>query len=386
MTLYDHEATGLSELDLAMIRAVPPGGNWQDVPESIPSRRLEQIRASARKRGGIVRTTYYGRLEWSRPSYTISTYFNRPGNGCNIHPEQDRTLSIREAARLQSFPDTVQFEGSQAARRRQVGNAVPPLLGRAVGSVFPEVKAVDLFAGAGGLSFGLSLAGHQVLLGNDNDGDALTVHRRLLPSAKVTLGDITNRKIADEIIAAAKRADLVVGGPPCQGWSFAGWHNKSDPRNRLVWSFIDVLRAASPEYFVIENVQGLAWMGKGKAMEAIKQELRNAGYGVTHWVLNAADFGVPQRRKRVFIVGSRTERLPDPPAPMFTAEVQDFFLPPHRTVKDAISDLPPLEPGGGTRRASWTPEGLRSGYAEWCNGKRTFDAVYEQSMQVLSMG
>ncbi|NQU87409.1 MAG: DNA cytosine methyltransferase, partial [Mariniphaga sp.] len=108
MKIYNHIAPKFSELERDMVKNIPPGGNWQNIPESVPSKRLEQIRKS----GG--RTTYYGRLRNDKPSYTISTYFNRIGNGCHIHPEQERLISIREGARLQSFKDSFIFYGSKA--------------------------------------------------------------------------------------------------------------------------------------------------------------------------------------------------------------------------------------------------------------------------------
>ncbi|PJI55266.1 hypothetical protein CTI14_06395 [Methylobacterium radiotolerans] len=148
-----HGLNTLSELDYEMIRHVPVGGNWQQIPESVPSARLSQIRAMSKERG-IVRTTYYGRLRPDQPAYTIATYYNRPGNGTNIHPHEDRTLSHREAARLQSFPDSYGFIGGDGAIRKQIGNAVPPLLGRAVASQLLQSglmrgPIIDLFAGAG---------------------------------------------------------------------------------------------------------------------------------------------------------------------------------------------------------------------------------------------
>src|SRR5690606_38377732 len=94
----NHVLPKLSDLDNMMIPYVTPGGNWMDIPESVPSKRLEQIREMSKKRG-IVRTTYYSRLKTTQPAYTISTYYNRPGNGANIHPWEHRTLSSREAAR-----------------------------------------------------------------------------------------------------------------------------------------------------------------------------------------------------------------------------------------------------------------------------------------------
>lgn len=122
--VLNHTTFKLSDLDLEMIRAVPQGGSWKDIPVQTvqKSKRLLKIT----KTGG--RTTLYGRIDYSKPSYTITTYFNRPGNGTYIHPIHQRVLSVREAARLQSFPDDYMFYGNKSDMLKQVGNAVPVLL------------------------------------------------------------------------------------------------------------------------------------------------------------------------------------------------------------------------------------------------------------------
>lgn len=376
--LYDHVATGLSALDMEMIRSIPPGGNWTNIPNHVPSRRIDQIREMARERGGVVRTTYYGRLHPQKPSYTISTYFNRPGNGCNIHPRQDRTLSIREAARLQSFPDSVRFAGSQSARRKQVGNAIPVLLARALGGLFKPSRVVDLFSGAGGLSLGLALAGHKVVAATDSDKYALDVHKSIHPQCEHILGDIDDKQIRKKLRMHADHVDLVVGGPPCQGWSYGGWHARGDSRNRLVWSFIQLVNALRPRWFVMENVQGLMWMAKGRALEEIKNSM-SRHYQVRHFVLNAADFGVPQRRHRVFIVGSLEGSPPEPPHPKFAAD--GMFLPKHIGVDDAIGDLPPLSVGGGGDVVRWAPSDDNVPYRLWVRGKIAFDEMCQRAVQ-----
>ena len=146
----NHYSASLSELDLMIASAVPPGGNWKDVPESVPSRRIQQIRESYVAGKGS-RSTYYGRLRPDAPAYTINTYFSRPGNGCHLHYDftQQRVLSQREAARLQSFPDSFVFQGSKNSINQQIGNAVPPLLAYQIALRFPTAgQFVDLFSGA----------------------------------------------------------------------------------------------------------------------------------------------------------------------------------------------------------------------------------------------
>lgn len=374
MKLYDHVTSGLSKLDMDMIRHVPPGGNWTNIPAEIPSRRLEGIRKMARDRGGVVRTTYYGRLRPDAPSYTISTYFNRPGNGCNIHYSQDRTLSIREAARLQSFPDSVRFSGSQAARRRQVGNAVPVLLAAAVGRQIPPGSVVDLFAGAGGLSMGMELAGHEVMLLADNDKHALEVAAEQHRQAHVIHDDLSKKEVSKHIATFKASIDTVVGGPPCQGWSLAGWHKEGDHRNDLIWCYLDYLERLKPRQFIMENVEGLKSMAGGAALERFISASRKLGFLVNFFVLNASHYGVPQRRKRLFIVGVKSETAIMPPEPIFSEK--DLFLPNPITVADAIEDLPHLEPGGGADEMDYkVPATTTSAFCSWAKGSCSADAM-----------
>ena len=123
--IYNHQMPTMSGLDQQIIAHVREGGNYMDVPDSIPSRRIQKYKKS----GG--RTTTYGRLRKNMPAYTINTYFSRPNVGCNIHYSKDRLITIREGMRLQSFMDSFVLpeELSKAARYTVVGNAVPPLLG-----------------------------------------------------------------------------------------------------------------------------------------------------------------------------------------------------------------------------------------------------------------
>jgi len=115
----------MSELDREFVRHIPPGGNYADIPDEISTVRIRKFKAA----GG--RTTTYGRLHPDQPAYTINTYFNRPNVGANYHHRQERLITVREALRLQSFPDSfTPFYSNQRSLHMQVGNAVPPLLGR----------------------------------------------------------------------------------------------------------------------------------------------------------------------------------------------------------------------------------------------------------------
>lgn len=119
----DHEMPQMSELDKYIISHVRPGGNYNDIPDDVPSKRIRRLKRD----GG--HTTCYGRLLPNKPSYTINTYFNRPNVGCNIHYEYNRLLTIREALRFQTFPDSyIMTCKSKTSKHLIVGNAVPPML------------------------------------------------------------------------------------------------------------------------------------------------------------------------------------------------------------------------------------------------------------------
>ena len=122
-----HAMPTMSKLDLEFVKHIPPGGNYMDIPDSISTKRI----MSFKKTGG--RTTTYGRLSPDAPAYTITTYFNRPNVGANYHYDEERLISVREALRLQSFPDSfIPYFTNQRNLHMQVGNAVPPLLARAI--------------------------------------------------------------------------------------------------------------------------------------------------------------------------------------------------------------------------------------------------------------
>lgn len=386
-----HELNTLSALDYEMIRHVPIGGNWQQIPESVPSERLRQIREMSKSRG-IVRTTYYGRLRPEQPAYTIATYYNRPGNGTNIHPHEDRTLSHREAARLQSFPDDYAFIGGDGAVRKQIGNAVPPLLGQAVAqqlisSGLRGGAVVDLFAGAGGLSLGFELAGLPVAVAAENDKAALRTYAFNRPTESIadpgsdrTLlidADLSRADVREDAYAAIRQKlngaapGVLVGGPPCQGFSYAGFRNPEDPRSDLAVAFLDFVEALRPEAVVLENVEGLLTARGGKLAKELLGTLAELGYPVAlPWVLAAEQFGVPQMRRRVFLVALRGQSVTAPQG-LFDrclGRRENRELDRRKsypvTVSEALGDLPALtgqQPGLETHR--------RTAFADWVRGR-----------------
>ena len=352
--IYNHYAAKLSDLDMQIVKCVPPGGNWKNIPEDIPSQRLVQIRESYNAGKGS-RSTYYGRLRPDMPSYTINTYFNRPGNGCNMHYAQDRTLSQREAARLQTFPDSFEFKGSLNAINNQIGNAVPVLLAYQIAKQIPfKGQFIDLFCGAGGLALGFIWAGWKPIIANDIDKYAIETHRANIGESAIC-GDINSEEVYEAIVKAATIAKdenpelplFVIGGPPCQGFSTANTRRGAeDMRNWLFKAYVKIVRAIQPYGFVFENVTGITNLDGGRFFEMIKSELETCVDTIKVNRVNAADYGIPQRRERVIILGGPSA-LVDPFALLPITAVyrngQLGLLPQVIGVEDALGDLPPIE-------------------------------------------
>ncbi|MDE1821025.1 MAG: DNA (cytosine-5-)-methyltransferase [Euryarchaeota archaeon] len=358
-TIPNHYSPRLSELDLRMVKAIPPGGNWKSIPLDIPSRRLSQIRRTFLSGNGS-RSTYYGRLDPDMPAFTISTCINRPGNGCYIHYDweggQHRLISQREAARLQSFPDWFAFQGTRASVNRQIGNAVPPLLAHHVARKLGRPGVfVDLFCGAGGLSLGFKMAGWTPLIAVDLDPSAVATYGQNVHES-VVAGSIEDDAVFEallEKVGELRPSDqpmFVVGGPPCQGFSTAGnRRSTADPRNSLFRRFSMFIEEARPDGFVFENVPGILSMDRGRFFGVILHELSKHVAGVSHWQLAAVEFGVPQRRRRVFVVGRRNQsgKLSPPARVTRLPDGQSSLDGVARaiSVREALSDLPPLVAG-----------------------------------------
>ncbi|WP_214767352.1 MULTISPECIES: DNA cytosine methyltransferase [unclassified Exiguobacterium] len=170
---------------------------------------------------------------------------------------------------------------------------------RSVETAIP-FSVVSLFAGAGGLDTGLHMAGFKTVWANEKDKDACETYISNHPNTYVERGDVRNVKSFPE-------ADMVVGGYPCQGFSLAGNRLVADERNFLYKEFVRALRSSNPKFFIAENVKGMVTMEDGRVIEAMVEEFRNQGYQVTYHLVNAKNYGVPQDRERVFIVGVRQD-------------------------------------------------------------------------------
>ena len=395
--IYDHVSGSLSELDTEIVRAVPEGGNWRDLPDNIDSSRVRQIRQSA-ARGEGSRSTYYGRLRWNRPCYTVSTYFNRPGNGCFIHPSENRLITIREAARLQSFPDTYRFYGKGRARFLQVGNAVPPLLAYHLGGVLTQGTVVDLFSGAGGLSLGLEWAGFDLLAAVDNDATAGRTFQENRPENALALtADLADPSELRAVVAEIKRrADgrgriaLVAGGPPCQGFSTAGNCRLDDSRNKLVFAFVKAVAALEPMQVLMENVASLTFRGRWQVLENLQSALRALEYRTSFIVAHAEGYGVPQLRRRLFLLAVK-DSTPSWPKPFrevlhpmmskFQPWAKNTELERPVTVQEAIGDLP-LETADSPDEPVQYAFAANSQYQRWIRGEIELDGFCASPISV----
>lgn len=194
---------------------------------------------------------------------------------------------------------------------------------------------LDLFSGAGGLSLGLSRAGWTPLLAVDRWTDAVDTYRANFADHQALDADIAD--LTAPVLARHLPAEpqWIVGGPPCQGFSTVGKRQRSDPRNQLVVEFHRLVDALRPEGFVIENVLGLKDMG---AQDEVISLFSALGYDVAFHVLRAADFGVPQLRRRVVFIGHQDQGFCLRPT-----ESHDEAS--YVTVWDAIGDLPEVGPG-----------------------------------------
>jgi len=219
-----------------------------------------------------------------------------------------------------------------------------------------DLPMISLFSGAGGLDIGFDQAGFRTAVMVEFDPACCMTLRKNMPTTPVLEGDI-NQISTNQILSAAGLkpldAALVIGGPPCQSFSLAGKRmGLNDPRGKLVLEFIRVVREALPKAFVMENVRGLTNWEKGKALNAILAEAQEPiiyngktyTYKVAYNILNAADYGAPQFRERVFIVGNRIDCDYKFPERKFGSPDNMEGLTPYVTVRDAICGLPPATP------------------------------------------
>ncbi len=369
----NHIALNHNDIVIRRYKLIKEGGKLPP-PDKLPA----EIR---RKNFGST----YQRLNRKTPSITLV-----PGNNAfPVHPVLNRSLTPREAARIQSFPDSHIFFG---ARRKQcilVGNAVAPLL---AANIAIEIKKhlfnksyqknnddlikkrgvldltkprdilekvnykknaptfIDLFSGAGGISIGLAQAGLKPLLSADFDNDVKETHEFNFCNHDFVHGDLSCPKVKKMLTnkVNGKKVNLIAGGPPCQGFSIFGkrrfvntknYDPTTDPRNKLVFTFFDYVKALKPDWFIMENVAGFVSLDRGNFVIKLEEYVKKLGYkNYDYRVINTAEYGVPQKRKRFIFIGNRTGHLIPWPKPKYFEDPKDWQLP-MRTVGEVITDL-----------------------------------------------
>jgi DNA (cytosine-5)-methyltransferase 1 len=248
-------------------------------------------------------------------------------------------------------------------------------------------SVLDVFAAPGGMSVGFKEAGYRIVAAIDNDRwGCKTLSRNLGPEGTLVI------EANVEDLHLNGRVDVVVGGPPCQSFSIAGQSkikhlkNKSsrdsfidDERNTLYKYFVRTVDSVKPQFFVMENVPAIETFEEGRVCRQIMEDFRRAGYHTDERILNSADFGVPQVRKRAVFIGNRVGVNNPFPVPTHLrpliaktgTNVENSDMPHYRTVFDAISDLPPLMPGCGEDEIVYPAHIALTDYQIWARAGST---------------
>jgi DNA (cytosine-5)-methyltransferase 1 len=174
-----------------------------------------------------------------------------------------------------------------------------------------EFKVVSLFSGAGGLDIGFKQAGFDIIWANDNDKNSCESYKNNIGN-HIRSGDIVTFK--DELAKLDFNVDLLIGGPPCQGFSVAGKMDPKDSRSKHVWTYVSILKMLMPRAFILENVKALGTLEKWAPLKnQLLKEMRKLGYAVSYVIVNASDFNVPQARERVLFIGFKANSsiIPD---------------------------------------------------------------------------
>ncbi len=212
---------------------------------------------------------------------------------------------------------------------------------------------IDLFSGAGGLSYGFELAGLKPDLSIELEPTYFNSYQYNHPNTTCLNQDITTLDCSEvqEVHIKNQEVNGIIGGPPCIGFSTVGNRRPDDPRNTLIFYFIKWVEHFQPDFFVMENVRGILSMGKGKVVDKVKQMYRDIGYSCKMNTLLAADYSVPQLRERVFFVGSKNGVIDNFKLKKVRQAdtkqrklLDDDILPSYLTVNDAIGDVLDIEP------------------------------------------
>jgi len=357
------------EVVLARYKLIKEGGKLPS-PEELPV----ELR-----RGNFGNT--YVRLNRRKIASTMV-----PGNNAfPVHPTLHRSLTPREAARIQSFPDNIIFSGPRKEQCKLVGNAVPPLMSAHIAlSVLKHLNHqpvddsknlylkrfstlefsentnklkkkdkltfIDLFSGAGGIGIGFENAGFKQIFSADFDSAVAKTHRNYHKDVPFVEGDLSSKNIFEEIKKnfSGQEIDVIVGGPPCQGFSIFGKrrfvHSKDynphdDARNKLIFTYLKYVDLFKPKWFMIENVPGLVSLDDGWFIKELIKDIEKLGYkNHDYRVINTADYGVPQKRKRFILLANRTGNIIPWPKPKYY-EIPEDWQYPYRSISEVLTGL-----------------------------------------------
>lgn len=347
----NHETRVYTGIVLERIKNLGPGGRMGDLPLHLQHDSF--LRTGDKKTGGPNMRLL--RLEANKPALTVTAYiFNK-----FIHPIQDRYLTPREAAILQDFPLDYEFKGTLGQVHKQIGNAVPVKLATAIAgevarfferqNIGGEINIASYFCGAGGLDLGFECASNEILSFNtrfttDIESwvkDTINTNR---PNWNFHKADI--RELAPELVAKiiGRSPDVIIGGPPCQPFSVAGKQKATeDPLGTLYRDYIRHIGVLRPKIVVMENVYGLAQVKSANMIQEIYKSFEKIGYQVTHRELMAADYGTPQKRRRLFFVASSDLHYFQFPQPTHCETENLLGLPLYEGAGNAICRLSPAK-------------------------------------------
>jgi len=212
-----------------------------------------------------------------------------------FHKETGAEFTLREYARVQTFPDSFKLVGTYETIKDQIGNAVAPFMAKHVGLELEGKTFGDLFAGCGGLSYGLEMLGKQAIWAIERNAKYARTYKANHPHVLVITRDIKKLNPKD-----FKKVDMIVGGPPCQGFSLSGLRFKNDPRNDLYKEFLRFIEMLMPQEFLMENVKEIRAFEK-----QITKDFERVGYEVRAELVKGEEIGMRQRRNRFFFMGRK---------------------------------------------------------------------------------
>ncbi len=227
-----------------------------------------------------------------------------------------------------------------------------------------KLTALDLFCGAGGFSCGFEQAGFEIIGGIDNNDEALRTYEKNFGKNKAINIDLANEIIFSELKKIfTKKIDVIIGGPPCQGFSVAGKRLADDPRNKLYKAYLSFIDFYAPRAVIIENVPSILNLYEGRIAKEIIRDLSDKGYQISIHKINAAEYGIPQSRKRVFFIGIKEPKILD-----FELEkiIDGSFI----TSEMAIGDLPLLDNDDGAEIMNYTQPAQNNYQKRMRNGSK----------------